>query len=97
MDPLLTPDATPLLPGPSANHALVVEHHVALFWDWVAQPLLFGIVGTAVDFHKINASTIPKSIAVIFSGWLARMPVRGSRGVPNPKSLNARLPRRRKP
>ena len=55
-------------PGPSEVHSTIVEHHVAWFWAWVAQPLLFGIVGTAVNFRKIKASTIPLSVAVIFSG-----------------------------
>jgi hypothetical protein len=45
-----------------------VEHHIAWVWAWVAAPLLFGIVGTAVNFRKIKASTIPLSVAVIFSG-----------------------------
>lgn len=40
----------------------------------MAEPLLFGLVGTAVDFHYINASTIPKSLLVIISGWAARCP-----------------------
>lgn len=54
--------------GPNQSFSLIVEHHVAKFWVWIAQPLLFGIVGTAVDFRKIKAATIPRSIVVILSG-----------------------------
>lgn len=60
--------------GKNPHYGTAVEHHVALFWEWVAEPLLFGLVGTAVDFHYINASTIPKSLLVIISGWAARCP-----------------------
>eukprot|EP00884_Botryococcus_braunii_P019565 jgi/Botrbrau1/6292/Bobra.0339s0003.1 len=61
--------------GPNKSFGLIVEHHVAKFWAWIAQPLLFGIVGTAVDFRKIKSATIPKSIVVILAGWLSRMPI----------------------
>lgn len=57
-----------LCAGPNKSFSMIVEHHVAKFWMWVAQPLLFGIVGTAVDFRKIKAATIPRSIVVILSG-----------------------------
>lgn len=60
--------------GKNPHYGTAVEHHVALFWEWVAEPLLFGLVGTAVDFHYINPSTIPKSLLVIVCGWAARCP-----------------------
>ena len=60
--------------GPNAAHATVVEHAVASIWQWIAAPLLFGIVGTQCEFAKINGARVPRSLAVIFAGWLARVP-----------------------
>ena len=60
--------------GPNAAHATVVEHAVASIWQWIGAPLLFGIVGTQCEFAKINGARVPRSLAVIFAGWLARIP-----------------------
>ena len=54
--------------GPSEAHSALVGHNVAWVWAWLAQPLLFGVVGAAVDFRKIRARTVPLSFAVIFAG-----------------------------
>ena len=45
-----------------------MEHRAAWIWAWVAQPLLFGIVGTAANFRKIKPATIPLSVVSILSG-----------------------------
>ena len=41
---------------------------VGAFWRWVAQPLLFGLIGTGVNFHTISAGTLPKSLVVVLAG-----------------------------
>ena len=30
------------------------EQVVGTFWRWVAQPLLFGLIGTGLNFHKLR-------------------------------------------
>ena len=60
--------------GPNETHATQVEHQVSAAWTWVAQPLLFGLVGTQVVFSKIPPAAVPRALAVIFAGWAARMP-----------------------
>ena len=58
----------------SPEHAHVAENDIALFWRHVAQPLLFGIIGTAVDFSKLSPSSIPKALIVIALGVCIRLP-----------------------
>jgi len=60
--------------GPNETFATQVEHQVSAAWTWVAQPLLFGLVGTQVVFSKIPPAAVPRALAVIFAGWAARMP-----------------------
>lgn len=54
--------------GPNSRWAHDIEHVVGAFWRLVAQPLLFAIIGTLVDFRSLNAEMIPKSLAVIVIG-----------------------------
>lgn len=51
--------------GPDEHHSHVVESHLAQLWSVLAQPLLFGAIGTELNFHRMEAITILKSI----SGW----------------------------
>ena len=60
--------------GANAAHAVLAEHSVAAVWRWVGQPLLFGVVGTQVVFSKIAAPDVPRALAVIAVGWVARFP-----------------------
>lgn len=60
--------------GPNETFATQVEHQVSAAWTWVAQPLLFGLVGTQVVFSKIPREAVPRALAAIFAGWAARMP-----------------------
>lgn len=60
--------------GPNETFATQVEHQVSAAWTWVAQPLLFGLVGTQVVFSKIPREAVPRALAAIFAGWVARMP-----------------------
>lgn len=57
------------------NYIHHAESDLALIWSLVSQPLLFGVIGAALDFSKIDASTIPKSIAVVCLGLLVRLPM----------------------
>lgn len=50
-----------------------VEHDVAKIWKYVAQPLLFSVIGSSVDFSTIESSTIPKAIGVILIGATFRV------------------------
>ena len=50
------------------------EQVVGTFWRWVAQPLLFGLIGTGVNFHTIKASTLPKSLIVVLAGAFTAHP-----------------------
>jgi solute carrier family 9B (sodium/hydrogen exchanger), member 1/2 len=58
----------------SAEYAHETEQDVADFWRIIAQPVLFGIIGTAVDFSTLSPSSIPKALAVIALGVAFRLP-----------------------
>ena len=72
--------ATTRAPGwysaaPSAEYAHETEHDVAVFWTNVAQPVLFGVIGTAVDFSQLSLAVIPKALLVIVCGVAVRLPL----------------------
>ncbi len=62
--------------GPNEKHSHQVEHVIGIYWRWVAQPLLFGIIGTMMNFRKPGFvfSYIPKALAIIAVGLAVRMP-----------------------
>ncbi len=45
-----------------------VEKHVRWFWRIIMCPLLFGIIGTQMNFNTLPGGTIPKAVAIIFAG-----------------------------
>lgn len=49
-----------------------VEEDLCLLWRLVSEPLLFGVIGAALDFSAIDSSVIPKSLGVIAGGVLIR-------------------------
>jgi hypothetical protein len=59
----------------SRDHAHECEHDIAFVWKWLAQPLLFGVIGTAVNFRQLSPSTIPKSLLVVAVGVAVRSPL----------------------
>lgn len=61
--------------GANGNYTHEVESDLAHCWHWIAQPLLFGVIGASVDFRKIDTSTIPKCAVVIIAGLFARLPL----------------------
>jgi hypothetical protein len=58
--------------GPGPTFARDVEHGVGALWWWLAQPLLFGMIGLNLDFGALGSGTADDALAVIFSGWLPR-------------------------
>ena len=61
--------------GPSFDHAHGVETDLAMLWRVGFQPLLFGVIGSAVKFEDITPSTIPKSIGLLLIGLSVRLPM----------------------
>lgn len=58
-------------PNVVANHE--VEHDVARLWNTFAQPLLFGVIGSSVDFRSIRMDIIPLAIIAVLIGMVARV------------------------
>jgi NhaP-type Na+/H+ or K+/H+ antiporter len=61
--------------GPLPHAAHTVESDLARAWKIVFQPLLFGVIGTAVKFASMTPSTIPKSILILVIGLCVRLPM----------------------
>ena len=61
--------------GPRPELAHSVEVHLSRAWRTLFQPLLFGVIGSAVKFADLTASTIPKSVLLLFIGLCIRLPV----------------------
>ena len=51
------------------------ESDLAMVWSLICQPLLFGVIGSALDFGIIPGETIPKSMLVCFLGLCFRLPM----------------------
>ncbi|GIL49751.1 hypothetical protein Vafri_6051 [Volvox africanus] len=60
--------------GPQPRYSMEVEARVGLFWRVVAQPLLFGIIGSLVNLRTVSAQVIPKSLALVAIGMAVRIP-----------------------
>ncbi|KXZ53431.1 hypothetical protein GPECTOR_7g1329 [Gonium pectorale] len=60
--------------GPQPRYASEVEARVGLFWRVVAQPLLFGIIGSLVNLRTVSGAVIPRSLAIIVVGMAVRIP-----------------------
>lgn len=45
-----------------------VEKHVRWFWRFIMCPLLFGLIGTLMNFRTLPTGVIPKAVAIIFAG-----------------------------
>ena len=61
--------------GPRPELAHSVEVDLSRAWRTLFQPLLFGVIGSAVKFADLTASTIPKSVLLLFIGLCVRLPV----------------------
>jgi len=64
-----------LTKGAQEHYAHKVETDLARVWVLLAQPLLFGVIGSALDFRKLPSSTIPQAILVTCLGVCVRTPV----------------------
>lgn len=50
-----------------------VESNISLLWDMIFEPLLFGCIGSALDFKLIEPNTVAKSIAIVSLGSSVRL------------------------
>jgi hypothetical protein len=41
---------------------------LALFWQWVWEPMLFVTIGNSIDFATLDRGIIPRSLIIICSG-----------------------------
>ena len=60
--------------GPSSTFAHETEEDLAYVWSMAAQPLLFSVIGAAVNFRIVKAEVIPLSILVTAFGVMFRLP-----------------------
>ena len=56
--------------GGNRHWAHEVEVVVGLIWRLVAQPLLFGIIGSLLGFETLDVATLPMSLALVVCGAL---------------------------
>mmetsp|Transcript_18133 Transcript_18133/g.59223 ORF Transcript_18133/g.59223 Transcript_18133/m.59223 type:complete len:695 (+) Transcript_18133:796-2880(+) len=68
-----SPSSFSIGPMPTAAH--VCEGDLAIVWSTLGQPLLFGVIGSAVDFNELDGTTIPKAILAILIGLAIRLPM----------------------
>ena len=59
---------------PSDDWHHTTEHDIAIIWEFVASPLLFAVIGSSIDFSKLDVDVIPYSIAVVCVGAAVRVP-----------------------
>lgn len=58
--------------GPDDHYPHEVEMDLAKVWRTAAEPLLFSVIGSALDFGNIDAGTIPKGLGVLLCGVTMR-------------------------
>jgi NhaP-type Na+/H+ or K+/H+ antiporter len=58
--------------GPDDMMAHHVEEILCNIWRVFAEPLLFSVIGSALDFSRIDVSTIPKAIGLVLGGVVVR-------------------------
>ncbi len=71
----------PHSPASNAQCDLQVERHVRWVWRFLLMPLLFGLIGTSVNFKVLANGTITKAVGIVFAGEPAviQLPSAGSR------------------
>ena len=60
--------------GPDNHFAHEVESDLAVAWKSFFQPLLFGVIGSAIKFADLSPETIPRSILLVVIGLCIRLP-----------------------
>jgi len=64
--------STAMALGASMDFQHETEAHLAELWEHVAQPLLFGVVGSYLDVRNMPGETVGKAVAIILCGLAAR-------------------------
>ena len=49
-----------------------MERIIAVFWNWVWEPMLFVTIGNSIDFSTLNGGIIPRSIIIVVTGVILR-------------------------
>ena len=57
-----------------AHKSHLVEANIGLLWTWLAQPLLFGTIGTELNFHRMAPAVAGRALLVVGVGLLVRIP-----------------------
>ena len=57
-----------------AHKSHLVEANIGLLWTWLAQPLLFGAIGTELNFHRMESAVAGRALLVVGVGLLVRIP-----------------------
>ena len=57
-----------------AHKSHLVEANIGLLWTWLAQPLLFGVIGTELNFHRMAPAVAGRALLVVGVGLLVRIP-----------------------
>ena len=57
-----------------ARKSHLVEANIGLLWTWLAQPLLFGAIGTELNFHRMAPAVAGRALLVVGVGLLVRIP-----------------------
>jgi NhaP-type Na+/H+ or K+/H+ antiporter len=52
--------------GPDGHAAHAAEGLLCLLWKIISEPLLFSVIGSALDFSTMKGSTIPKACILLF-------------------------------
>eukprot|EP00798_Chlamydomonas_sp_ICE-L_P019864 gene19864-26558_t len=59
--------------GRTDAYRTAVDEHIAIFWVYLMQPLLFCTIGVSINFDYISADVLPKAILLIFVGSAVRI------------------------
>ncbi len=46
---------------------------MAVFWNWIWEPMLFVTIGWSIDFSTLDSGIIPKSLIIICTGLCLRL------------------------
>jgi len=72
--------------GAHHHYVHVVEAQLAAVWDEMARPLLFGVVGSYLNFHSMTGETIGKAVGIVVLGVIVRTIVAYCASPPHPAS-----------
>ena len=65
-------DSLPINAHESLSHQ--TEQQISILWTILFEPLLFGIIGTALNFDLIPRGSVLQSLTIIFVGICVRLP-----------------------